>query len=637
MTKAKTTTASVTNTNDFADCEFSIRKTSDNSDLSWGTSSTFEGLTSATEYKIYVRHKADEDGFESDQVESETFKTLAAKAVSNDAPNGVTIEAIPPQTHTGIAITPSLVIKDGDITLVKDTDYTVNYSDNINVGTATATVTFINKYSGTMTKSFEIAPVTYLVSFDGNGGTGEMSGESVIDGQHYELPACAFTAPANKAFKAWNIGGTEYAAGADYIVTAPTTIKAVWKDLEKVKMPTISPSGGTFSSSQTVTIVCDTKDAIVYYTTDGTEPTTGSTVYSAPFAINSSATVKAIAVKGGMMNSDIASKDFIKSVKPSSPSSSNTSSSSTSSSSTPSKEEKPTLSPANPPSNVVFVDSNNKAKLDDTRVASVNSKKEPLVVSRDKVDIVISQEALNQIIGKDGLNDKINVDIEFAPIARSGDIEKKLSKESNLAPIENEKVWVSLNMTTTSDSKAGQKVTDFTEPLILKFDLKGIEVKEPSKLTLVKYVENADGSVKIVKLGGKFDQATETFTSQVAETGNYGVMLASDQVKVNLQIENFETTVNDIKKVNDVAPQIIDSTTVVPLRFIAENLGAEVKWDSNTKSAIVVLDGKTIIVGEKEGSVNQNGRILVPLRYISENLGAHVLWIPSSKSIEIVK
>lgn len=52
---------------------------------------------------------------------------------------------------------------------------------------------------------------------------------------------------------------------------------------------------------------------------------------------------------------------------------------------------------------------------------------------------------------------------------------------------------------------------------------------------------------------------------------------------------------------------------------------------------MITLDGQTIEVGSDQGMLIQESRTLVPIRYISENLGANVLWIPSSKSIEIVK
>lgn len=309
VTENTQTTARVTNTNDFAGCEFAIRATSDSSALSWGTSSTFSGLTPETEYKIYVKHSADENGFESNPVETVAFTTLAVKVVSNDAPNGVTIENISVQAHTNSAIEPVLVIKDGDKTLVEGTDYTVVYSNNTDVGTATATVTFINDYSGTMTKNFTLThnwqtdwssdatkhwhecfvchekndeaahilgtPATattpqtctvcgyvlvpalgsWIVSFDRNVGTGTMADVSVTKGEQYTLPACTFTAPANKEFKAWNIGGTEYAPGANYTVTANTTVTAEF-------IAAVPTNGGGGSSTATLQAVEKTLDQI---------------------------------------------------------------------------------------------------------------------------------------------------------------------------------------------------------------------------------------------------------------------------------------------------------------------------------------------------------------------------------------
>lgn len=79
-----------------------------------------------------------------------------------------------------------------------------------------------------------------------------------------------------------------------------------------VKTPTISPNGGTFSTSTTVSLVCDTKGATIYYTTDGTTPTIASTKYENPFIVSPDTTVKAIAVKDGFENSTVATATFTK-------------------------------------------------------------------------------------------------------------------------------------------------------------------------------------------------------------------------------------------------------------------------------------------------------------------------------------
>ena len=61
--------------------------------------------------------------------------------------------------------------------------------------------------------------------------------------------------------------------------------------------PTFSPEAGTFTAAQDVTISTTTDGAEIYYTTDGSEPTTSSSKYSAAIPVNSSTTIKAIAVK----------------------------------------------------------------------------------------------------------------------------------------------------------------------------------------------------------------------------------------------------------------------------------------------------------------------------------------------------
>lgn len=78
-----------------------------------------------------------------------------------------------------------------------------------------------------------------------------------------------------------------------------------------VVRPTISPNGGNFVTSQQVTLSHDDADAAIYYTLDDNDPTMSSTQYTAPFTINATTTVKAIAVKNGV-SSAVASATFTK-------------------------------------------------------------------------------------------------------------------------------------------------------------------------------------------------------------------------------------------------------------------------------------------------------------------------------------
>ena len=79
---------------------------------------------------------------------------------------------------------------------------------------------------------------------------------------------------------------------------------------EQVATPTFDPEEGTYTEAQNVTIACETEDATIHYTTDGTEPTAESPVYSEAIAVGETMTIKAIAMKEGMTDSEIASATY---------------------------------------------------------------------------------------------------------------------------------------------------------------------------------------------------------------------------------------------------------------------------------------------------------------------------------------
>lgn len=75
----------------------------------------------------------------------------------------------------------------------------------------------------------------------------------------------------------------------------------------QVATPTFSPAAGNYSSSQTVTISCSTSGATIRYTTDGSTPTSSSGTVGTSVTISSSCTLKAIAYKSGLGDSNVAS------------------------------------------------------------------------------------------------------------------------------------------------------------------------------------------------------------------------------------------------------------------------------------------------------------------------------------------
>jgi hypothetical protein len=84
-----------------------------------------------------------------------------------------------------------------------------------------------------------------------------------------------------------------------YTITQPTAAT-----------PTFSVAGGTYSTAQTVTLSDSTSGATIYYTTNGTTPTTSSSVYSIAISVSSTETLEAIAVATGYTNSAVATAAY---------------------------------------------------------------------------------------------------------------------------------------------------------------------------------------------------------------------------------------------------------------------------------------------------------------------------------------
>jgi N-acetylmuramoyl-L-alanine amidase len=88
-------------------------------------------------------------------------------------------------------------------------------------------------------------------------------------------------------------------ASATYTITTPTA-----------STPSFSPGGGTYTGAQSVTISASSGTTI-YYTTNGTAPTTSSSLYSGPIAVSASTTIEAIAVETGYNTSPVATAAYI--------------------------------------------------------------------------------------------------------------------------------------------------------------------------------------------------------------------------------------------------------------------------------------------------------------------------------------
>jgi hypothetical protein len=101
-----------------------------------------------------------------------------------------------------------------------------------------------------------------------------------------------------------------YAVSA--VATATYTL-----NLPSAAAPTFSVAAGTYTSPQTVSISDTTPNTTIYYTTDGTTPTTSSTVYSGAITVSSTETLEVIATASGYSNSAVASATYTINLPPS--------------------------------------------------------------------------------------------------------------------------------------------------------------------------------------------------------------------------------------------------------------------------------------------------------------------------------
>ena len=86
---------------------------------------------------------------------SDFYRTITVTKGTEDK-GKISVEAIADQTYTGSALTPKVVVKAGSKVLTQNVDYTVLYSNNVNVGTASVKITGKGSYKGSYTENFKI-------------------------------------------------------------------------------------------------------------------------------------------------------------------------------------------------------------------------------------------------------------------------------------------------------------------------------------------------------------------------------------------------------------------------------------------------------------------------------------------------
>lgn len=203
------------------------------------------------------------------------------------------------------------------------------------------------------------------------------------------------------------------------------------------------------------------------------------------------------------------------------------------------------------------------------------------------------------------------------------------------ADVENGKVKVD-----PTKAEKGDKVTITVTPD------KGYEINKVR-------VTDADGNKIDLKDKGNGEY---TFTMPASKVEVKATFTKAEEKPVEPEDKTIVLTINQLAvsifgetKINDVAPIIRNDRTMLPIRVVAEALGATVTWNDSLKQVTITKDDLTIeiFIGSPFAKVNgnpvqldspafiENSRTYLPIRFVAENLGADVAWDQATQQVTI--
>lgn len=450
----------------------------------------------------------------------------------------------------------------------------------------------------------ENIPDTYKITVEG----GKADYTEAEEGTTVTITA---NVPDDKKFVNWTSeDGVEFADATAEETTfkmlgKAVTVTANLEDKEApqtVEKPAFSPNGGKFTDSVEVSILCATQGAAIYYTTDGET----WNEYTEPFTITETTTVKAYAAKDGFDNSDKVSATFTK------------------------------VEDTTDEVTVTF-DSNGGSKVAKQTIEKGAKAEKPSNPKRSGYTFRGWYED-EDLKTKYDFSQPVNEDITlYARWRRSSG---SSSSSSGTAVTYKVVIDDTENGAAESDKETASKNTTVT-----------ITVK-PDKDYEIRKVKVVDSNNNEIKLTDKGD-GTYTFTmpaSKVYVKATFKEAEKTDvkpEVKtdvIKMTIGDIVMTLNDKAFYNDVAPVIVDNRTMVPIRVITEMFGGTADWNEETKEVTLTIDGKVIkmtvgVVLEEYGTAPAiiSDRTFVPVRFVADELGAETSWDDATKTVTITK
>ena len=193
---------------------------------------------------------------------------------------------------------------------------------------------------------------------------------------------------------------------------------------------------------------------------------------------------------------------------------------------------------------------------------------------------------------------------------------------------------------TPAKAEVGEKVTIKATP-DSGYQLDKVTVKDKDNSN-VKLTKVNDNEYTFTMPKGKVS-VDATFVQKDAAGDNQNSAAEKSKV-IKLQIGSRIVNVDNEAVIYDTAPVIRNDRTLVPIRIVTETLGGKVDWNGVTKEVTLHIDGKEIkmTVGktlEKYGvaPVIIDGRTFVPVRFVADELGATIAWDDATKTVTITK
>ena len=703
------------------------------SNMADGTYTEKVPTNAGTHYvKATVEKTADYSGLESDAVEF----VIEKKTLTND-----NITDIADQTYTGGEIKPAIEVKDGDKTLVLDTDYTVTYDNNTDASDeAKVTVEIIsNNYAGTLEKTFTILPKTI------NTAITQLTAPVKNEVPQTEIETDEYTATV-----VWS-PEVEDKFGYDTVYTAKITITP--KTNYTVKG--IAENGYTVSGAETVTNEADSATVTAVYSATGIDDTVDTNEFTKPLEIvgwtyGDTPNAPTASVKYGTPKytystaadgeyNDIVPTDagtyYVKATVEETDKYTGLESDAVEfvigkkiltndnitkiADQTYTGEEIKPVIEVKDGDKVLVLDTDYTVAYEKNIKASEEAKAKVEMISNNyegtleklftilpktiNSEIILTAPVKNgvpqtemetneytatvvwspEVTDKFGYSTVYTATITITPkanyavkgIAENGYTvsgAQTVTNEADSATIT--AVYAATGSkssggsgrtkryTVSFNTNGGNKITsqtvakdnsakEPTAPIKENFEFAGWYT---DKELTTKY-DFTEKVTKSFKLYAKWtEQKQENGGSEDVVNNNSGNENKESSNTIVLTIDEHDALVYGTTKTNDVAPKVVNDRTMLPARFIAENLGATVEWDGEKQ--LVTITGKNekqedvtilITIGSDYAKVNgedvkldspafvENDRTYTPIRFISENLGATVEWNETEQTVTI--